>query len=151
MPRVALVLGYAGLLPVAAAIAAILIDRGGGSRRFAGVSLVAEIGYAALILSFLGGMWWGQASRSRGAGLVYVAAVVPSLLAVALFTLEAVTGAGSVLPLALGIGVAVLATLPIDRLMVRRGLAPGWWMRLRVPLSLGLGLGTILVGLLATR
>ena len=48
-------------------------------------------------------------------------------------------------------GVALIAALLVDRALVRLGLAPPGWMRLRVPLSLGLGALTIVAGLLGPR
>ena len=136
--RTAFALGFAGLLPQAAAalLAALGYFSGG----------VVALAYAALILSFLGGMWWGLAMFTRVAQPVLVAlAVVPSLLAGAILALAAVD-------LRLGLvamGCAILLTLPVDRALVTRGIAPANWMRLRVPLSLGLGGLTILVGALA--
>jgi len=46
-------------------------------------------------------------------------------------------------------GSAIMLTLPVDRWLVTRGAAPANWMRLRVPLSLGLGALTIAAGALA--
>ena len=45
------------------------------------------------------------------------------------------------------LGVALIAALGVDHLLARRGLVPAWWMRLRIPLSLGLGLLTLLLGI----
>ena len=45
-------------------------------------------------------------------------------------------------------GVAILMTLPVDRYLVRAGDAPRGWMRLRIPLSVGLGGLTIVAGYL---
>jgi hypothetical protein len=145
MPPVARILGFAGLLPQLAVVAALAL-------------LPPEIGfpasalgyaYAALILSFLGGLWWGLAAASpRAPGWLYVAAVVPSLLALA-----------TVIPWAIGLawpgpslivlGIAILATFLIDRRVAAAGLAPGWWLSLRRPLSVGLGGLTLIAGLLS--
>ena len=54
--RIARRLGYAGLLPQ---IAALALFAGGGE--WGWVALAAGFAYAALIFSFLGGVWWGQA------------------------------------------------------------------------------------------
>jgi hypothetical protein len=136
--RVAFALGAAGLLPQAAA--AVLVALG-----YADGALVA-LGYGALILSFLGGMWWGLAMNLRlGQSLLVTLAVVPSLVAGAIMALSAVH-----LPLGLvALGSAILLTLPVDRWLVARGAAPINWMRLRVPLSIGLGALTIVAGVLA--
>lgn len=140
--RTALALGFAGLLPQMTATALLL----GGIPAAA----PAAFGYALLILSFLGGIWWGFAMRRCGdpaQGRLALLAVVPSLvgLAILLFA-QASDSLGW--PMAAA-GCAILLTLPIDRMLVRRGDAPADWMRLRVPLSVGLGALTILAGALS--
>lgn len=128
-------LGLSGLLPPLALVGLELAarDSGWGMLSFA---------YAALIFSFLGGIWWGFAMRrAAGQGPLLIAAVLPALLAFALL------GVGLVLvdlhwPLML-LGIAILATLAVDRHLVRTGEAPEGWMALRVPLSVGLGVLTI--------
>ena len=135
-------LGLAGLLPQLAVVAVVL--SGDGPLRFSALSM--GYAYAALILSFLGGLWWGLAARAdHPPEWIWVAAIAPSLIAL-----------GSAVPWALGepwpgpslavLGVALIAALGVDRLLVREGLTPRWWMSLRVPLSLGLGLMTLLLG-----
>lgn len=138
--RVAYALGVAGLLPQIGAVGWMVA----GGRD---VWLPALI-YALAILSFLGGMWWGLAMQgaARQAAIVSLA-VVPSLLAVGLAMAAFATwGSGWVLVAA---GVAILLTLPVDRWLVHIGVAPDGWMRLRVPLSAGLGALTIAAGALA--
>ena len=91
--------------------------------------------YAATILSFLGGIRWGVAVVAAGRPRVatdFVFGVTPQLFA----------WGALVLPdpwrfWVLGIG--VLALGPIDRNLVARGLAPDWFGRLRMILSLGAG------------
>ena len=145
---VARALGFAGLLPQVALVAAVgLLQESNGP---AGTVILAGI-YPLAILSFLGGMWWGLAIRSDDLQAPTVAvAVVPSLIAVvlALVFFAALNGgyAGWTL---VAIGSAVLLTLPVDRWLVARGLAPEGWMALRVPLSVGLGGLTIAAGALA--
>ncbi len=74
-------LGYAGLLPQAIAIGLALH---GGEAAY--IALAGGFAYAALIFSFLGGVWWGQALASREAGAgTYILAVLPSLIGLALF------------------------------------------------------------------
>lgn len=136
--RVAFALGFAGLLPQAAAVALLLAG-------FPDSGFFVALAYSALILSFLGGMWWGFAMQRREgqAGLVALA-VLPSLVALAILPLAMVrSGLGLI-----AMGAAILLTLPIDRSLVTRGVAPTNWMRLRVPLSVGLGGLTIVAGLL---
>ena len=57
-------LGLAGLLPQLACLAALIA--GPGEWRYAALGIAW--GYAALILSFLGGMWWGLAAVEKRAG-----------------------------------------------------------------------------------
>ncbi len=107
--------------------------------------------YAALILSFLGGMWWGiaagapAAERRRALGWLWIAAVVPSLVAFACL-LPWALGYASLEPVLVMLGAAIWLSLGVDIRITP--LAPRWWMMLRAPLSLALGLLTI-VGALA--
>ena len=48
-------------------------------------------------------------------------------------------------PSLLVLGVAIVGSLWVDRRIAPS--APHWWMRLRVPLSLGLGLSSVLIAL----
>lgn len=135
-------LGLAGLLPQL--LLAVTIAFGPS-----GVSLIAgslALSYAALILSFVGGAWWGLVSRSRAPvrGLVWVAAVAPSLIAFAAIFVVAV-GLTPPLGLLMG-GMALIGTLAFDHVLARQGLCPLGWVRLRTPLSLGLGSLTLLSG-----
>jgi hypothetical protein len=146
IPTPALVLGTAGLLPL---ILAMLVRLGAGIEP--ATSLPATIGsfaliYGALILSFLGGMWWGVAATRLDAhrqGPLLAIAVVPTLIA---WPLIALMFAKPVLASVL-LGAALIATLLVDRGLASRGLVPRWWMRLRVPLSFGLGVLVIGLGL----
>lgn len=138
-------LGLAGLLPQAG-VAAIVFS-GDTALRFSALAL--GYAYAALILSFLGGLWWGLgAAARRPPEWLWVAAIVPSLLAL-----------GSAVPWATGepwpgpsmivLGTALIAALGVDLALVRRGLTPPWWMALRLPLSLGLGILTLAIAVTA--
>lgn len=137
-------LGYAGLLPQVAAV----IMLAGGSPIVASLGAMLAFGYGALILSFLGGIWWGFAvKRAVGQTPLLVAAVLPSLVALALgigATVRGDTGRSLV-----GLGLAILLTLMVDRRLAESGEAPVGWMALRVPLSVGLGVLTIVAGVLA--
>jgi hypothetical protein len=96
--------------------------------------------YAALILSFLGGLWWGLAAAAsdRAPRWLWGAAVVPSLWAFATLGLVVLGLLRVEAALALT-GAGLWLALFVDRALVVRQLAPGWWMALRLPLSLGLG------------
>ena len=129
VPLPALLLGFAGLIPPAGLTAVALLDLG----LFAPSTPGFVLTYAAVILSFLGGTWWGFVSRSNrpGLGLLGIS-VLPALAGwAAIFSFQP--------PAALfALAGALLATLIMDALLVQRRLAPAWWMTLRVPLSLGL-------------
>ena len=135
-------LGFAGLLPQFACLAALWF----GPEAWRYAALAIAWGYGALILSFLGGLWWGiAASRMREGervpGWLWVAAVAPSLVALATY-LPWVFGAEWPGPSLAVLGVAIIASLWVDRRIAPS--APAWWMRLRVPLSLGLGGASLL-------
>ena len=143
-----LILGYAGLLPQIAAVATCVF--GGGSD----VGPMFAFGYATLILSFLGGIWWGFAMRSGdggagapGQGRIATWAVMPSLFGAGLILLSI----AHVVPMHWALvllGSAVMLTLLVDRRLRDAGHAPDGWMALRIPLSIGLGGLTILSGIL---
>ncbi|TPG40652.1 DUF3429 family protein [Sphingomonas koreensis] len=140
-----MVLGLAGLLPAAAAV---LIELDGDPARLFSAEALA-FAYAALIFSFLGGIWWGLAARIDPApDWLYGAAVAPSLIALATAAPWAV-GARWPGPSLIVLGVFILASLLVDRLLVARGIAPPWWMQLRTPLSVGLGGLTLIAGFAA--
>lgn len=134
-------LGLAGLLPQLAAVA--VVFGGDTSLHFSAVAL--GYAYAALILSFLGGLWWGVAAAAdQPPEWIWVAAVVPSLIALASAVPWAV-GAPWPGPSLVLLGVALIGALGVDLILARRGLVPVWWMSLRLPLSLGLSGLTLLL------
>ncbi len=134
-PTIARLLGFAGLFPHIAVVL-ILLERN-NELRFS--ALAMGYAYAALILSFLGGLWWGVAARAERAPVwLWVAAVMPSLVALA-SAIPWATGAPWPGPSLIVIGVALIAALGVDWQLQRARLVPDWWLRLRVPLSLGLG------------
>lgn len=136
-------LGLAGLAPQAAVVAVVL--SGDIGLRFTALAL--GYAYAALILSFLGGLWWGLAAfAKRPPEWVWVAAVTPSLVALASAVPWAV-GQPWPGPSLLVLGVALIGALGIDRLLARERLTPPWWMSLRLPLSLGLGTLTLILAI----
>jgi len=131
-PRAAILLGYTGLLPAAACCLALLV----GPTAWRAAALHLHALYAASILSFIGGTWWGLASaRSPADRLPFVlgASVLPSLAG---WAVAAVGGAAAMLGLAL----LFAAVLPFDARLIRTGVAPPWWLALRRPLSIGMAL-----------
>lgn len=139
-------LGLAGLLPQFTCVAVLYA----GPAEWREAALAIAFAYAALILSFLGGMWWGiaaaapAAQRRKALGWLWIAAVLPSLVALACFLPWALDWAWPE-PSLVMLGGALLVTLGVDAKLGT--LAPRWWMTLRVPLSTGLGLATIAAAL----
>ncbi len=128
MPRAALLLGLAGLVPfIGLAMTLILApDLGGlGSRGFH----MALVTYAALIASFLGGVRWGNAlMMAEGQTRELLVSVLPSLVAwLALATPR---------PYDLMMLVGVTLALGVSDVgMVLSGKAPRWYGKLRVVLT----------------
>lgn len=137
IPRAAGLLGFAGLVPFAAASLAAMLP----GTLAPDLALRALLAYGAVILSFLGGIRWGLAMAEGDAGALPARlgfSVLPSLLG------------WSALLLPVAPGLALLATgfavmLWADR---RVASAPAWYPRLRLPLSLG-AMGALLLGLFA--
>ena len=142
-------LGFAGLIPAFSFLTAVLL--GGPEWHFVG--LAAGYGYIAIIFSFVGGTWWGLAAaagehQSSQVGWVYLAAIVPSLIGFALF-LPWVFAAEWPGPSLVWLGIAILLSPIVDRLLRLAGIAPDWWMSLRLPLSVGLGGAALVMGIAA--
>ncbi len=140
LPSIAYWLGAAGLLPQVAVVAVLLSDDLAG--RF--TALAIGYAYAALIFSFLGGLWWGLAAAqpNRAPTWVWIASVVPSLIALATAWPWTV-GLPWPGPSLVVLGIGLIAALGMDTALVRLNLAPPGWMKLRIPLSLGLGALTL--------
>jgi len=146
VPFLSRMLGLAGLLPQIACVGVLYL---GQSALREPATLIA-FAYAALIFTFLGGTWWGiaasapAAERRRTLGWVWIAAILPSLMALAAF-LPLVFDLAGPEPSLVALGGAILFSPLVDRAL--GPLAPRWWMALRVPLSLGLGSLTIAAAL----
>lgn len=132
----------AGLLPQALFAALVLIDNA-----IRWIALAAACFYAAVILSFLGGMWWmaallGNLRSPRS----YTAAVLPSLFAFA-----------ALLPWCLGwtwpgpslvaLGATMLASPLVDHALAKQLVMPSDWLKLRTIMSVGIGLITLLIAI----
>lgn len=138
-------LGLTGLLPQFACLAVLWF--GPAEWRFAALALAW--GYAALIFSFLGGLWWGIAASFDNAGgpapgWLWLASVAPSLIAFASYAPWVFAGAWPG-PSLVVLGLGLIASLWVDRRIA--AFSPPWWLQLRVPLSLGLGIATLLIAL----
>ena len=134
IPRSALLLGLAGLIPFLwGAITHVLPDLALWSAATLGPRFTGPyvgLFYGAVILSFMSGVLWGFATRASGqiAATGYALSVVPALWALIM------TGGGPV-SAALNLMAGVVGILGIDWLFWKQGLAPAWWMHLRVLLS----------------
>ncbi|OYQ34243.1 hypothetical protein CHU95_12405 [Niveispirillum lacus] len=145
IPAPARLLGLSGLLPQLLCLGTALLDPvPPDTSGFAALGLV----YAALILSFLGGLWW-MAALLQGLSQTwpYLVAVVPSLLGwIALWPLAiGFDGIGTSLVL---VGLLLLATPLVDRHLAKRITLPEGWIRLRVIMATGLGTLTLSLGLI---
>ena len=127
-PPLAYRLGYAGLLPFAAGAVGVWIAPAGWKP----VIEAALIGYAAVILAFMGAVHWGlaMAGRPERRSLQLGLSVLPALLGWVALLLPA----GLAYPLVMA---AFLALLAFDRRAVALGLAPRWYPSLRTPLTAG--------------
>ena len=140
IPLAPLMLGLAGLIPFWG-LAFLLLLHGAFGLNPSTLDLALAT-YAAVIISFLGGIRWGLAIRAEDIGGNYAISVVPSLIAWALLAAPE--------PWRLvGLGLAALVLGPIDLGLVRAGLAPRWFGRLRIILSIGVGVA-LLLGALGT-
>ena len=80
IPRTALLLGYAGVLPFAALAMGYVIGE-------YAAALQGFLLYGGLILSFLGGVRWGAAASPQPSSRALALSVLPSLWAFACLTL----------------------------------------------------------------
>ena len=134
VPRSALILGLAGLIPfvwgaltlVVPELAVMGINSIGS--RFVGPYV--QLFYGSVILSFMSGVLWGFATRAEGrvAAAGYALAVIPALWAFFM------TGGGPVTA-AVNLAFGFVGLLGLDWLFWRQGLAPPWWMHLRLLLT----------------
>lgn len=137
MPSTPLWLGLGGLIPFYAALALVYT----APAEIAAVALAGLIGYGAVILSFLGGVWWGAGLRSSAVGDRHmVLSVLPSLVAWPALYL-------SPQPALLVLLAGHVASGVVDRNAALSGSLPAWYGRLRVMLAIGaslaLGLGLL--------
>ncbi|OAN60098.1 DUF3429 domain-containing protein [Sphingomonas sp. TDK1] len=135
-------LGYAGLLPLIGCAAGLVLLP---MHRVA--LLDAGFGYAALIFSFLGGLWWGQGiARGRGSPALFAIAVLPSLIAwglILVLTLGWTTQEALVV-----LGSAILLSPIVDLALGRTQPRVQGWIALRLQLSTGLGALTLALAVL---
>ena len=143
LPTPVRLLGPAGILPQAICVAmAVFLPE---HRILAGI---AGGLYAALILSFLGGLWWMEALvRGDRRATPYVVAVLPSLIGWAAW-LAPLVGLMGMAEALMVLGIVILISPVADKAIGRLASEmPGWW-RLRWVLSIGLGGLTLLLGIM---
>jgi len=130
IPRSALVLGLAGLIPFIWGAATVILPELAtwGQMTFSGrfVGPFVQLFYGAVILSFMSGVLWGFATKATGkiATASYILSVIPALWAFFM------TGGGPTTA-AVNLIVGFLGLLLLDWHFWRLGLAPAWWMQLR--------------------
>lgn len=134
IPRAALLLGLAGLIPFLWSAATHLSPplAGWAGQWLPPMFLGAYVGltYGTVILSFMSGVLWGFATRAEGreATFAYTLSVIPALW---VFFMVTDASANSVIYLAAGF----VGLLILDTVFLAWGLAPRWWLRLRVMLT----------------
>lgn len=146
IPRSALILGLAGVIPFAwGALTTVLPDLQLWGSQTLGARFVGpyvQLFYGAVILAFMSGVLWGFATKADGtqATTGYVLSVLPALWA--FFMTGGGPNSASIYLIA-----GFLGLLALDFAFWRWGLAPPWWMQLRVLLTglvvACLGLGVI--------
>ncbi len=134
VPTVPLVLGLAGLLPFLWGAATLFSDplADWGIRtlgpRFTGPYVL--LSYGTIILPFMSGVHWGFATKAEGAVAAsgYALSVLPALWAFFFVGGGPVSAATYLLA-------GFIALLGLDWMFWRQGLAPPWWMTLRIGLT----------------
>ncbi|MCF6445973.1 DUF3429 family protein [Nereida sp. MMG025] len=144
IPRSALLLGLAGVIPFAWGALTLVMPSAMSfgmeafGPRFVGPYV--QLFYGSIILSFMSGVLWGFSTKADGqmATMGYVLSVIPALWAFFM------TGGGPV-SAATSLIFGFIGLLGLDWLFWRYGLAPPWWMALRGLLT-ALVVGCLAVG-----
>lgn len=142
IPRSALILGLAGLIPFLWSALTVLVPDLGlwGQMNLGGRFIGPFVGlsYGTIILAFMSGVLWGFATRATGqiATASYILSVIPALWAFFMI-------GGGPTTAAMNLIAGFLALLLLDWHFWRLGLAPPWWMHLR-----GLLTGVVVISLL---
>ncbi len=134
VPVAPLTLGLVGLIPFLwGAATHVSDDLASWGVQFLGPRFVAPfvlLNYGQIILAFMSGVLWGFATKSEGeqAAINYALSVLPALWV--FFTVGAGPTSSAIYLIA-----GFVALLGLDFTFARQGLAPGWWMRLRLLLT----------------
>lgn len=129
IPKLALWLGYAGLLP----FIGLTLGLWFAPERFDGVLMQALLSYSAIILSFMGAIHWALAMHAEGdiARRHMTFSVLPALIGWGL-SLQYLPAGVALLGFIVGFVVVYL----VDIRAVACNLAPVWYPALRWPLTL---------------
>ena len=136
IPRAALILGLAGLIPfvwgVFTQLSPALGDWGIVTLGPRFVGPYVSLSYGVVILAFMSGVLWGFATQARGQWAVigYGVSVLPALWAFSFV-------GGGPDAAARWLAVGFVGLLGLDFVFWRQGLAPEWWMQLRLMLTAG--------------
>ena len=128
VPRAALYLGFAGLIPFLGASLGLWVA--GYPQKL--IALDIQLAYGAVILSFMGAVHWGLAMAGGEAGISYSRlgwSVAPALAGWLALLLNPVYG---LLLLALGFAAVYFG----DLRSIAAGNAPPWYKALRKPLTI---------------
>jgi len=134
IPPVALLLGLAGLVPFLwGALTVIRPELAIWGTEVIGPRFVGpyvQLFYGAVILAFMSGVLWGFAAKTEGprASIGYALSVLPALWAFFM------TGGGPVTA-AMNLIIGFIGLLALDWHFWNAGLAPKWWLQLRVILT----------------
>lgn len=134
IPRSALILGLAGVIPFLWGATNVLFPAtvGWGGRWLSPMFMgtYVSLTYGTVILSFMSGVLWGFATKATGreAALGYGLSVIPALWA--FFMVNGDPGNAAV-----NLAAGFAGLLLLDASFARQGLAPAWWMRLRLLLT----------------
>ena len=138
VPVAPFLLGLAGLIPF---VIGTLTTLGWLPTLWGFGGPVMALGYGTIILCFMSGALWGFASRAEGrqAAIAYSLSVIPALWA---FLMSGNGYSSDVIHKIAGF----IGLLMLDYQFSVWGLTPQWWLRLRIPLTIGVVL--CLLGLL---
>jgi len=135
IPRPALILGLAGLIPFLWSAATHLSPAlsSWAAQILSPMFLGAYVGltWGTVVLAFMSGALWGFATKAEGreATIAYTLAVIPALWG---FVMVSDASDTSAIFLAAGF----VGLLLLDAMFTAWGLAPRWWLRLRVMLTI---------------
>lgn len=145
IPTPALLLGLAGLLPFlwgAASSAGLLLEYMPLSLPGAFTGSAVLTGYGTIILSFMAGVIWGFAAKARSSWMPLGLALstVPALW---IFFFSGQPDGARMMALIAGF----IGLLALDWACTRKGLAPEWWLPLRLLLT-GVVVFCLIIGFL---